>query len=217
VLVDDLVTRGVDEPYWLFTSRSEFRLTVRQDNALARLAGIGASLSLYDAREVACIAARAAAVAEARALAERENITPAQGDPLLAGTGTAPLPHAVRIAEVVKRQGVTLPALFGAAGVGGSLPLDAVISAELELKYASYLEKERRAADRLHALGGLRLPAAFDYLGLRTLSMEARQKLSVRRPETVAQAASIPGVTPSDLQNLVIELERRRRARSTSE
>jgi tRNA uridine 5-carboxymethylaminomethyl modification enzyme len=73
-------------------------------------------------------------------------------------------------------------------------------------------EKERKAADRLHALGGLRLPAGFDYLGLRTLSMEARQKLTARRPETMAQAASLPGVTPSDLQNLVIELERRRRA-----
>ncbi len=211
VLVDDLVTRGVDEPYRLFTSRSEFRLTVRQDNALSRLSPIGAALSLYDARELACIEARAAAVRDARAVAERENITPAQADPLLAGTGTAPLAHAVRIAEVVKRQGVTLPALFRAAGVGAELPVDAVISAELELKYASYLEKERKAADRLHALGGLRLPAGFDYLGLRTLSMEARQKLTARRPETMAQAASIPGVTPSDLQNLVIELERRRR------
>jgi tRNA uridine 5-carboxymethylaminomethyl modification enzyme len=216
VLVDDLVTRGVDEPYRLFTSRSEFRLTVRQDNALSRLSPIGAALSLYDARELACIDARAAAVRDARAVAERENITPAQADPLLEGTGTAPLPHAVRIAEVVKRQGVTLPSLFRAAGVGAALPVDAVISAELELKYASYLEKERKAADRLHALGGLRLPAGFDYLGLRTLSMEARQKLSARRPETMAQAASIPGVTPSDLQNLVIELERRRRAGAAS-
>jgi tRNA uridine 5-carboxymethylaminomethyl modification enzyme len=211
VLVDDLVTRGVDEPYRLFTSRSEFRLTVRQDNALARLAGIGAALSLYDARELACIEARAAAVREARALAESENITPAQAAPVLDGTGTAPLPHAVRIAEVVKRQGVTLGALFAAAGVGTALARDAVISAELELKYASYVEKERRAADRLRALGDLRLPADFAYDALRTLSMEARQKLSARRPETMAQAASIPGISPSDLQNLVIELERRRR------
>ncbi len=212
VLVDDLVTRGVDEPYRLFTSRSEFRLTVRQDNALARLAPIGESLSLYDARERACIDAREAAVREARALAERENITPAQADPLLAGTGTAPLPHAVRIAEVAKRQGVSLGALFTAAGVGRQLAEDVVISAELELKYASYLDKERRAAERLRAMGGLRLPADFEYAALRTLSMEARQKLTARRPETMAQAASIPGVTPSDLQNLVIELERRRRA-----
>jgi tRNA uridine 5-carboxymethylaminomethyl modification enzyme len=212
VLVDDLVARGVDEPYRLFTSRSEFRLTVRQDNALARLAPIGAALSLYDAREVDCIASREAAVREARALAERENITPAQADPLLVDTGTAPLAHAVRIAEVAKRQGVSLGALFSAAGVGRELAEDVVISAELELKYASYLDKERRAAERLRAMGTLRLPADFEYTALRTLSMEARQKLSARRPETMAQAASIPGINPSDLQNLVIELERRRRA-----
>ncbi len=212
VLVDDLVTRGVDEPYRLFTSRSEFRLTVRQDNALSRLAPIGASLSLYDARELALIEARDAAVREARAVAERENITPAQADPLLVGTGTAPLAHAVRIAEVARRQGVSLGALFAAAGVGRELAEDVVISAELELKYASYLDKERRAAERLRAMGSLRLPADFEYAALRTLSMEARQKLTARRPETMAQAASIPGITPSDLQNLVIELERRRRA-----
>jgi tRNA uridine 5-carboxymethylaminomethyl modification enzyme len=212
VLVDDLVSRGVDEPYRLFTSRSEFRLTVRQDNALARLAPIGASLSLYDAREQACIESRLAAERAARTLAETHNITPAQADPLLEGTGTLPLPHAVRIAEVVKRQGVTLRDLFEAAGVGATLPRDAVISAELTLKYATYMEREQRAAARLQALGGLPLPPAFDYLGLRTISMEARQKLAARRPETLAQAASLPGISPSDVQNLVIELERRRRA-----
>jgi tRNA uridine 5-carboxymethylaminomethyl modification enzyme len=212
VLVDDLVSRGVDEPYRLFTSRSEFRLTVRQDNALARLAAIGTSLSLYDARERACIEARAAAVREARALASSCSITPAQADPLLAAGGTTPLPHAQRIAEVVKRQRVTLGALFAAAGVGASLAREAVLSAELELKYEAYVAKEQRAAARLAALGAIALPADLAYESLRTLSVEARQQLGARRPATLAQAARIPGVSPSDLQNLVIALERQRRS-----
>jgi tRNA uridine 5-carboxymethylaminomethyl modification enzyme len=124
------------------------------------------------------------------------------------------LAHAVKIADVAKRQGVSLSALFTAVGVGSHLDRNAVVSAELELKYAAYFDKERRAADRLRSLGRLPLPAELDYLALRTLSMEARQKLDARRPETLAQAQSIPGISPSDIQNLVIELERRRRVAS---
>lgn len=211
VLVDDLVTRGVDEPYRLFTSRSEFRLTVRQDNALQRLAPLGESLGMYTERERGHIARRREAEREAVALAETTSIRPEQAAAALAGSGTAPLAHAMKIAEVVKRQGVSLGDLFSAVGVGAGISRDAVVSAELEIKYAAYFEKERRAAERLRSLGRLQLPAEMDYLALRTLSTEARHKLDARRPETLAQAQSIPGISPSDLQNLVIELERRRR------
>lgn len=214
VLIDDLVTRGVDEPYRLFTSRSEFRLTVRQDNALSRLSAHGASAGLYSAREDRVIAARAQATLDARRLAESENILPDQAAALLDGTGTAPLPHAVRIVEVAKRQGVSLGALFAAAGIGGALPSDAVISAELEIKYAGYLLKERKAADRMTAMGNTALPEHIDYSVLQTLSVESRQKLGARRPRTLAQAASIPGVSPADLQSLVFELERAKRTKS---
>ncbi len=211
VLVDDLVTRGVDEPYRLFTSRSEFRLTVRQDNALSRLAALGTTVGLYNSREVEVIEARAQATRDARRLAESENILPEQAAALLEGTGTAPLPHAVRIVEVAKRQGVSLSALFAAAGIGVELPGDAVISAELEIKYAGYLLKERKAAERMTAMGERALPEHIDYSSLHTLSVESRQKLGARRPGTLAQAASIPGVSPADLQSLVFELERARR------
>ncbi len=211
VLVDDLITRGVDEPYRLFTSRSEFRLTVRQDNALPRLASLGAELGLYSVREQVIIASRAEATREAIRLAESENITPEQAAELLKDTGTAPLPHAVRIFEVAKRQGVALGALFAATGVGTHLPCDAVISAELEIKYAGYLVKERKAADRMSAMGDTLLPTNLDYLSLNTLSMESRQKLERRKPHTLAQAASIPGVRPADLQSLLFELQRAKR------
>ncbi len=211
VLIDDLVTRGVDEPYRLFTSRSEFRLTVRQDNALSRLAAHGAVLGLFSPRETDVIASRAQATRDARRLADSENILPEQAAPLLQGTGTAPLPHGVRIVEVAKRQGVSLSALFAAAGIGQELPGDAVISAELEIKYAGYLLKERKAAERMTAMGETVLPDNIDYSVLQTLSVESRQKLAARRPGTLAQAASLPGVSPADLQSLVFELERSRR------
>jgi tRNA uridine 5-carboxymethylaminomethyl modification enzyme len=211
VLVDDLVTRGVDEPYRLFTSRSEFRLTVRQDNALRRLAPVGLALGLYDERERAIVDERLAAEREARRLAESASITPAQASSLLAEARSTPLAHAVRIAELARRQGVALWDVFRAAGIGAGLPRDAVVSTELEFKYAGYLERERVQADKLRRMGAFPLDDALPYAEMRSLSFEARQKLAALRPRTLAQAASVPGVSPTDLQNLVIEIEKRRR------
>ena len=212
VLVDDIVSRGVDEPYRLFTSRSEFRLTVRQDNALRRLAGIGRSLGLYSASELALIDARLAAEDDARSLAERTSIRPEQAASVLDRASSAPLAHAVKIVEVARRQDVSLADLFAAAGVGAGLPLDAVVTAELEIKYAGYFERERAQADKLRRLGDVQLPDDLDYTSLDALSFEARQKLAAQRPPTLAQASRIPGVSPADLQNLLLVIERRRRA-----
>ena len=212
VLVDDLVTRGVDEPYRLFTSRSEFRLSIRQDNALRRLAPIGITLGLYDARERDVIAARLAAEDEARRIADTTSITPAQAACVLEAAGSAPLEHAVRIAEVTRRQSVALRDLFHAVGVGENLPIDALVSTELELKYAGYFVRERTQADKLRRMGEFPLDVALPYEDMRSLSLEARQKLACLQPRTLAQAAGVPGVSPTDVQNLVIEVEKRRRA-----
>ncbi len=208
VLVDDLVTKGVDEPYRLFTSRSEFRLTVRQDNALARLADIAAAHGLYTADEAERAAWQQAAVGRARALADATSISPVMAAPVLEAVGSTPLAHAVRASELAGRQSVALSALFAVAGVGADLPREAVVAAELEIKYASYFERERSRANRLKSLGDVRLPEGFDYHSLGTLSTEARQKLSMIRPMTLAQAGQIPGISPADLQNLVFELQR---------
>jgi tRNA uridine 5-carboxymethylaminomethyl modification enzyme len=211
VLVDDLVTRGVDEPYRLFTSRSEFRLSIRQDNALRRLAPFGVALGLYDAPERAMIDARLSAEDEARSLAEATSITPERAAGVLGAAGSAPLGHAVRLAELARRQSVALLDLFRAAAVGQHLPSDAVVSTELELKYAGYFERERVQADRLRRMGDFPLDVSLPYEEMRSLSFEARQKLATRRPRTLAQASSMPGVSRTDLQNLVIEIEKRRR------
>jgi tRNA uridine 5-carboxymethylaminomethyl modification enzyme len=212
VLVDDLVHKGVDEPYRLFTSRSEFRLTVRQDNALGRLSAVGTELGLYSDDERAMVGRRLEAEAEARSLAEATSVSPAVASDLLRAAGSSPLEHAVRISELARRQGVTLVDLFRATGVGNGLPPEAVVTTELELKYAGYFERERTQAARMRTLGDFALADDLDYLAMQSLSYEARQKLSVARPPTLAQASRLSGLSPSDLQNLVIEVERLRRA-----
>ncbi|MEX2154780.1 MAG: tRNA uridine-5-carboxymethylaminomethyl(34) synthesis enzyme MnmG [Gemmatimonadaceae bacterium] len=210
VLVDDLVTKGVDEPYRLFTSRSEFRLTVRQDNALGRLGAIARDAGLLNDVEVAVLDRRLASEQEILERARSTSISPESAAPILEAAGEPPLSHAVRVADVAKRPGVSLAELLAAIG-SPVTDKDAVLTAELELKYAGYFERERAQADRLRRLRDFSLPVELPYGDLRSLSTEARQKLGVLRPATLAQAASVPGVSASDLQNLVIEVERRRK------
>jgi tRNA uridine 5-carboxymethylaminomethyl modification enzyme len=214
VLIDDLVTRGVDEPYRLFTSRSEFRLTVRQDNALRRLGAIGASLGIYEEKETSLVEHRLSQEEIALQLAATTRITPEEAAPILATAASSPLAHAVRIEDVARRHDVSLAALLAAAGVGGELNGEAVITADLEIKYAGYFERERAQAEKLRRMGDFALAADLNYDDMRSLSFEARQKLSAIRPGSLAQASRIPGISPSDLQNLVIEVERRRRTTS---
>jgi tRNA uridine 5-carboxymethylaminomethyl modification enzyme len=212
VLVDDLVTRGVDEPYRLFTSRSEFRLTVRQDNALHRLAPIGLARGFYSDAERARIEARMTEHDRIWEVARETSARPDRVEALLVAAGGQPLAHAVRVVELAKRNGIALDAALAAAGVTEVFSRDELTTVELEIKYAGYFEKERLAADRMVKLAEFALPADAPYELMKTLSVESRQKLAARRPLTLAQASSIPGVRPADLQNLVLEIERLRSA-----
>jgi len=210
VLIDDLVTKGVDEPYRLFTSRSEFRLTVRQDNALMRLAPLAKSLGMYSAEEEAIVNRRSRDEKEAFRLAHETSIAPSLAAKLLDAVGSAPLAHSVKISDVARRQNVSLEDCFTAVDVGGELAREAVLTTDLELKYAGYFEKERVQAQRMKKMGGFALDAELPYESMKSLSIEARQKLAARKPANLAQAARLSGVSPSDLQNLVIEVERRK-------
>jgi tRNA uridine 5-carboxymethylaminomethyl modification enzyme len=216
VLIDDLVTRGVDEPYRLFTSRSEFRLTVRQDNALRRLSSVGLELALYTPDERLTVARRAEDEAGAATLAENTSISARDAGPILDRANSSPIAHSVKIAELAKRQGVSLGDLFGATGVGAELVSDAVVTADLELKYAGYFARERDQAAKLRRMGGFALESDAPYGDMKSLSLEARQKLAAIRPTTLAQASRIPGVSPTDLQNLVLELEKLRRGSASA-
>ena len=215
VLVDDLVTRGVDEPYRLFTSRSEFRLTVRQDNALRRLGTIGLGLGLYSESEQGTIETRLRHEDSAVRLAETTSIHPDQAAPILSAAGSSGLSQTVRIVEIARRQDISLRILLRAVGLGADLDDEALVTADLEIKYAGYFERERAQADRMRRMGDFSLDTDLEYSEMRSLSFEARQKLSSLRPRSLAQASRIPGVSPSDLQNLVIEVERRRRLAPT--
>src|SRR4051812_47748231 len=146
VLVDDLVNRGVDEPYRLFTSRSEFRLTVRQDNALRRLAPLAMKVGLFGDRERAKIRRRLDDEDLALRLAAETPITIAQAQPLLVAAMSSPLTQTVRVGEVTRRNGVSLDALLTAAGVNVLPSAEALVTAELEIKYAGYFAREREQA-----------------------------------------------------------------------
>ena len=210
VLVDDLVTRGVDEPYRLFTSRSEFRLLLRQDNALRRLLPLAERLGVLTASELRAADRRLEEEMSILTLARETAITPAQATGPLAASGTV-LAEGERIAVVAKRPGVSLGALLDAAGVGAGGSTEALLAAEIEIKYDGYLAREREAAARLAELASFALPTDLPYLELRSLATEARQKLDRIRPSSLAQAARVPGVSPSDLHNLVVEATRWRR------
>ena len=210
VLVDDLVSRGVDEPYRLFTSRSEFRLTVRQDNAIRRLSAIGESLGIYSDDERRAIDDRLNEEDRLLRDARELSVSPKVAEPLLRAAGFEPLIHAVRVAELTKRNRIAFHDVLAAVGAAAPKDNEALTTVELELKYAGYFERERINADRMRTLSGFALPTNAAYAQMKSLSTEARHKLSARKPVTLAQAAMIPGVSPSDLQNLVLELERAR-------
>jgi tRNA uridine 5-carboxymethylaminomethyl modification enzyme len=213
VLIDDLVTRGVDEPYRLFTSRAEFRLLLRQDNAIKRLGSLAISLGLLSESEATEVDTRTAIDRALSAHAHEARVRPELVNGLLAQCGERLISESQRVVDIVRRPGVPLrDVLVMVVPHLETVAMDAWLAAETEIKYAGYLERERAAALRMKEMAEFQLRADLDYGSMASLSTEARQKLDRVRPSSLAQAGRIPGVSPSDLQNLVLEVVRRSRS-----
>jgi tRNA uridine 5-carboxymethylaminomethyl modification enzyme len=210
VLVDDLVSRGVDEPYRLFTSRSEYRLLLRQDNALRRLLPVAEHLRLLEDEEIRAAEDRLRREDELLDMAHESVLDVETANHILVESGSACVQEAARVSDLARRPGVPLAALLSAAGIPSAD--GACHWAEVELKYAGYVTREKDVARRLSEMQEFQLPADLAYGSLQTISFESREKLARVRPSSLGQASRIPGVSPSDLHNLVAEVIRRRQA-----
>jgi tRNA uridine 5-carboxymethylaminomethyl modification enzyme len=201
VLIDDLVTRGADEPYRMFTSRAEYRLTLRADNADQRLTPRGAALGCVGSDRGAAYAAKSEALAEARRLVESLSATPNE----LKGRGLAVNQDGVRrtAGELMAYPDVTLARLATLWPQLGALRADVAEQLEIEAKYAGYLSRQEADIRAFRRDESLQLPAALDYAGIAGLSTEVRSKLAAARPATLGAAARIPGVTPAALTALL--------------
>ena len=211
VLVDDLVTRGVSEPYRMFTSRAEYRLQLREDNADLRLTEIGRDLgSVDDVRWEAFYRKRDAVEREL----ERVNSTWLDPREVERADAERVLGRAFErdatLAELLRRPGVTYANLMTLPGAGGGPVVAAAVAEQVEIstKYAGYIERQNEEIGRRGAQEGQRLPADIDYRRVRGLSIEVQQKLNAHRPETVGQAARISGVTPAAISLLLVHLKR---------
>ena len=212
VLIDDLITKGTEEPYRMFTSRAEYRILLRQDNADIRLTEKSYKLGLAEEDRLRRLDQKVAGMNELKKFFKEYSVSPEELNGVLASVNSAELKQKLKLEKVLARPNVDITLLEK-----GVLPLhemrqqfdnEIFESAEIEMKYESYILKEVELADKMLRLEDIRLNPDFDYSDLKSLSIEARQKLAKLRPETLGQASRISGVSPADVQVLMVRLGR---------
>ena len=215
VLIDDLVTKGVDEPYRMFTSRAEYRILLRQDDADMRLTERSYNLGLASAERYEHLRRKRAKIDEIIDFAKEFSIKPALINGTLENLGTTPLAHGCKLIDLIGRPQITIENMSEAIRPFGALiseiterKEEITEAAEIKIKYQGYIERERMIADKMERLESIKIRGRFDYNSLQSLSTEARQKLTKIDPETLAQASRIPGVSPSDINVLLVLLGR---------
>ena len=215
VLIDDLVTKGVDEPYRMFTSRAEYRILLRQDDADMRLTERAYQLGLVKADRYEILQKKRAEIDRIVNFVSTFSVKADKINDALEKLGTAPLTHGCKLVDLISRPQITIeniapyiPAFQAALDKIEDRKEEVIEAAEIRIKYKGYIDRERTIADKIHRLESIRIKGKFDYANLQSLSTEARQKLVKIDPETLAQASRIPGVSPSDINVLLVLLGR---------
>ena len=204
VLIDDLITKGVDEPYRMFTSRAEYRILLRQDNADFRLTEKSFNLGLASEDRYKKMASRLSQVEFLRDECYKIKLRQEVVNPYLESCGSTPLSDSKRISELASRPEVSLNELLKIVPRGTKYPKEIVDSVEIEIKYKGYIEREKAVAEKIGRLENLKIPEGFDFDSISGLSIECRQKFNRYQPRTIAQASRISGVSPSDISILLV-------------
>jgi len=209
VLIDDLVTKGTNEPYRMMTSRSEYRLLLRQDNADQRLCPIGRRIGLVSDERLGRVEEKYALVdREVKRLAARGVPPTPELNALLTGHGTTPVSDGAPLAALLRRPEIRYADLAPFDPDRPPLPPDVTEQVEISIKYAGYIQRQLQEVEELHRMEGRALPPELDYASIQGLRLEAREKLNAVRPLNIGQAGRISGVSPADLAALMIYLER---------
>lgn len=204
VLIDDLITKGVDEPYRMFTSRAEYRILLRQDNADYRLTPLSYVIGLASKERYDAVVKKYSNVASLVDYLSAHNAKPAQINPLLESRGSSPIVESKKLSDIATRPEVKVEDLIGFVPRGTNYSKEELESADISIKYKSYIEREKQMADKIKHLENLIIPRGFDFSKVTSLSIECRQKLERYKPETIAQASRISGVSPSDISVLLL-------------